>query len=471
MNSKPKFFKTILKEFERLEIDLELDDESILKCKWWEGIRYDLFQEIITQTNYLNQRKIPLNYIDKIKKIFSKIKKLIYDYPIKSPFIINKNSILIFSSNRRVRKSGKYIDIYADCFIDLLPKELDYAFLEGPIYGKHNKPHKKYNIYYIDYINQLSKLISLALRVIFIFKPRNNNIEYLKRILLLKYNNDFNLKKRINSYVLQFISTYIIAYRLFRLKRPTHIFFVDSLAYLPYISAAKNLGIPTIELQHGSPARGKLNYDYSSGIKHSSFPDWFASFGDYWLRENILPIEKQKIISFGFPFFANSLKKEKDEIPVENYFLIISQPTIAQELVDFSIKLRRILDSSIQIVFKPHPLEYLEDNLYFDQLRKQSILVAEKNISLYELFIKSNWQLGVYSTAIYEGLSFGLKTYIMKIAGCEYMDELIKSGLAELVDNVNQIDIEKSRRKIDSSTIFKIPTNESIDELLKMTQI
>ena len=61
----------------------------------------------------------------------------------------------------------------------------------------------------------------------------------------------------------------------FKIKKPKTLFIVVSHTQEATIAAAKSLGITTIELQHGSPVRGKLNYDYTSGIKKKSFPDFF----------------------------------------------------------------------------------------------------------------------------------------------------------------------------------------------------
>mgnify|MGYP000934513419 FL=1 len=85
----------------------------------------------------------------------------------------------------------------------------------------------------------------------------------------------------------------------FKFKKPKLLFVVVSHAQEAIIAAAKSIGITTIELQHGSPARGKLNYDYTSGIKKTNFPNLFLSFGDYWSSNCKFPLDDNKIISFG----------------------------------------------------------------------------------------------------------------------------------------------------------------------------
>ena len=42
------------------------------------------------------------------------------------------------------------------------------------------------------------------------------------------------------------------------------------------------------------------------------------------------------------------------------------------------------------------------------------------------MFSVSEYQLGVFSTALYEGVEFGCKTILADLPGIEYMDQFIK---------------------------------------------
>jgi hypothetical protein len=44
---------------------------------------------------------------------------------------------------------------------------------------------------------------------------------------------------------------------------------------------------------------------------------------------------------------------------------------------------------------------------------------------LYELFAEANAQVGVYSTAIFEGLAFNLDTYLLDLPGIHHMENLL----------------------------------------------
>jgi hypothetical protein len=64
-------------------------------------------------------------------------------------------------------------------------------------------------------------------------------------------------------------------------------------------------------------------------------------------------------------------------------------------------------------------------------------IVQDDGQPLYQLFAESKVQVGVYSTAIYEGIGFGLQTILIRLPGIEYMDELIKSGIVKVATDVD----------------------------------
>ena len=71
-------------------------------------------------------------------------------------------------------------------------------------------------------------------------------------------------------------------------------------------------------------------------------------------------------------------------------------------------------------------------------------VIDNSEIPLYELMAKSSHQIGAFSTAIYEGLMFNCKTFIVDVPGTEYLDDLIEKGFVfkikdvdELTDNFN----------------------------------
>jgi len=65
-------------------------------------------------------------------------------------------------------------------------------------------------------------------------------------------------------------------------------------------------------------------------------------------------------------------------------------------------------------------------------------ILDDSKTSLYNLFSESEIQVGVASTAVYEGLAFGLKTYILDVPGSEYFQPLIDAGQALKVGSAEE---------------------------------
>ena len=60
------------------------------------------------------------------------------------------------------------------------------------------------------------------------------------------------------------------------------------------------------------------------------------------------------------------------------------------------------------------------------RLQKKYNVSIVTNVDLYEYLAKSEYQAGVFSTALYEGVEFNCKTILLKLPGIEYMDQFIK---------------------------------------------
>jgi hypothetical protein len=116
--------------------------------------------------------------------------------------------------------------------------------------------------------------------------------------------------------------------------------------------------------------------------------------------------------------------------------IVLSQPVIggrlAQALLERSSKLRRF-----EIVLKLHPAELRDPKLrsVFEPLSKQENVSIAENDDLYDLLARAEYQVGVYSTALFEGIELGCRTLLVPLPGIEHMTRVLASGKAELLDN------------------------------------
>jgi hypothetical protein len=59
-------------------------------------------------------------------------------------------------------------------------------------------------------------------------------------------------------------------------------------------------------------------------------------------------------------------------------------------------------------------------------LEKKHNIKVVTDINLYEQLANSEFQAGVFSTALYEGIEFNCKTILLDLPGIEYMDNFIE---------------------------------------------
>ena len=82
-----------------------------------------------------------------------------------------------------------------------------------------------------------------------------------------------------------------------------------------------------------------------------------------------------------------------------------------------------------------------------------NITISEK--PLYELYPEVDYQIGVFSTAIYEGLGYGIKTFIYKINGWKNVYSLNQNQGVKFIKDYQEL-IE-----IINKNLIKKPDQES----------
>ena len=124
------------------------------------------------------------------------------------------------------------------------------------------------------------------------------------------------------------------------------------------------------------------------------------------------------------------------------------------------------------IIYKLHPGEYDTWKQNYPELVNDLDnfkVIDNSETPLYQLFAQSNYQVGAFSTAIYEGLMFNCKTFILDVPGVEYLSDLIKKGyvcqvndISDLMDNLEHF----NPKEYDKNFFFK-----NLDKELLMSVI
>ena len=121
--------------------------------------------------------------------------------------------------------------------------------------------------------------------------------------------------------------------------------------------------------------------------------------------------------------------------------LFISQGTIGKELSKFATDLRGMLEvEKYEIIYKLHPGEYDRWKAEYPWLINKGILVVDQNIhDMHYYFSQADIQVGIYSTALYEGLAYHLRTYVLPLYGHHYLEELVELGIVKIIRYPNEL--------------------------------
>jgi hypothetical protein len=379
------------------------------------------------------------------------IGRLLYSIIIKNwLWAPKRRDWLIFQHPRCKKILGVYEDIYTDNLIDEIGID-KCVIIERPYQWRHYKP-RRHQVFHIEFFYLFS--IFIMFLMLFCFKYNisaiNNMIHDVKMFIENKLEQEgTNLE---NEFKVKKFFAYYISY-LFMLKRltPKKILLVVSYGLEPLVLAASTLNIPVVELQHGVITSEHLGYSVPINMTKKLFPDYLLLFGNYWKEvAGSFPLPGKRLIIFGYPYFTKMYITNDKLLRKKEQIVVISQGTIGAELSKFAVKLASINRGIFRIVYKLHPGEWGRAKTLYSELyeaRKNGLLevIDTDDPALYTLFYQSRWQIGVYSTALFEGIALGCQLILVDLPGVEYMSPLLEKGYAQLVKAPEEIQFNETR--------------------------
>lgn len=411
------------------------------RMKFW---NYQLCKNILALSDTLQKSNRLKDYINQLKSAFSLVMR-------GNRKQICEADIVFYAHPRRVKTNGYYECIYTDRLAGEYSRSV---VIEDPFRNRHLTPVQVEHIYYTDLLQIKAVLRSCLHRIIKTRKYKNIYIQ-IKDIFgapLEEIGNVYHytvcfhdIYKALTRIVLE---NQILENELGKVLQKTRPKIIVEVVYynkrcMLLNELAKERGIPTVELQHGTMHEAHAAYQFAENCGEiKQFPDYVFVFSEYWKRYANLPIPAERVKVTGYPFFEEQLYKynvEKNGGIINIIF--VSQGTIGIELSRLAADVSELLDESkYHIIYKLHPGEYDGWKTRNPWLIKDNIEVVDSlEHNIYEYFAKCNIQVGVYSTAIYEGLGFGLETYIYNVGHADTMKELCDQGYAIYVNNAEEL--------------------------------
>lgn len=231
--------------------------------------------------------------------------------------------------------------------------------------------------------------------------------------------------------------------KIFKLAK-TELLLIANAWQLPLVAGAKAAGVRVVEIQHGliSAYHPRLSWaDFKSDDEAAGayLADEFWQWGDYWGFASDLPAS-MKLQTIGAPkAMAEALVRGTTK---QQQLLVIGQPQVSKNIVEFA-RFVAAKYPKLPVVLKPHPQESLQSIVELvDSLGDvpANLQILEPSANTVEAIERSEYVIGVYSTAMFEAVALGSKVGVLKLAGYNHIEPLISSGAISAINRVADVE-------------------------------
>ncbi len=463
----------LISEFVRLEQAADMFSIRARGAPIWWFIRpraYALLKNKVTGVNHLEKTADSLRPIQALGRGLDAFGQgLLHSYRTSEILALSTSS-----ARRHVTENGQAFDVFFD-FLSLIP-DCDYAVMEFPDRTLHGVRPYSSKVFYGDWMAARG---NLARRFAARLSCRGAEVEIRDKFLDMARDIGVELSFReadrlVSSEAAFVRSTMPLARAAIDAIKPNTVLVECgySPSHMVVQIAAKQMGIPVLELQHGLISDQSLGYQFGirkdSTLEDSPFPDKILVFGDHFkhlLMTNPY-IREDMIISAGYPYLWLSLHEHQNwSGAMRESILITSQPGLGEFWSNFAVEVAR--KSGRGVTLKPHPAEMDRiGSIFGNALSSGLVDVVADQSSLYDLFPRTQFHLSVGSTSHLEAIAFGVKDIVVCAGGMEdqftFLEQL---GLpfANNPDEVVQImcnypDIEPVRRYV-GEKVFSLHKN------------
>jgi hypothetical protein len=208
---------------------------------------------------------------------------------------------------------------------------------------------------------------------------------------------------------------------------------------LALTARAHRRGIPVVELQHGTVSPEHIAYNVGCRQVSPTTPDYFLSFGEFW-SEMVrgLGLPEERVPAIGFSWLENRIAAAP-RAPSKT-LLVLSQRSIGVALSRLAVDVaKRLAPQGWRVIYRLHPGEIADHGERLPWLQGAPLEVSTGKLDLYRQFGEVGAQLGVYSTALFEGVAFSLPTLIARLPGSESLEPFVRFGGARFVSDAEDV--------------------------------
>ncbi len=404
-----------------LEAEYGLFDREVDGCRIWDYLRVEVFDRLISVLELLGEKQAPVQR--NARAYLKETKGIARSVFLRNPYTAGPVEVLFLGHpRRRLEADGKWWDAYCDPVAEGIVRP--HLLVERPFHNRHREPARTARIAHLDALALGAAMLRTCQRPL----GRISDTAFFQELevtLLREFGAVVPVEDMARAKLALRRSQLPLWRRLLRRLRPRVMFLVVSYGNEIPIEACKQLGIPTIELQHGVISRQNLGYHFPiADCRKQVFPDWLFAFGDFWRTAASFPIPADRVRSVGFPYLEARRGGDRGEDSGAVVFL--SQRSIGTRLSQLAIDVAKGSKLEGEVIYKLHPGERSTWRSDYPWLVDGPVRVLDgDDPELYELFRTARAQIGVYSTALFEGLAFGLSTGVAQLPGHEVMRDFV----------------------------------------------
>lgn len=434
-------YEEIAELFLKMEKQEKLFEYKLDGVIIWELIRVAVFEEL-EQKIYHCGKGHPNSHGVTIQKRLLEKWRILKILCTKNAFSNKRHSrYLVFRHRRRINVEGKNIEVntnYLEKIIDEINPDNTEYIEKGIAFGSRNIDSE--SLFLV--VNPIKNLIGIQkYKLLYRFSHKYSTMDKIHEIIYSYFGIPIDVANLALKNLIWFKNMYKLCYKYFSLKKPEGIYIVCAYGEEGLIKAAKDLKIPTYEIQHGIITKYHFGYAFPDIENVPYFPDKLLVYGDYWKSVAAYPIAEENVVVLGNPYLEIQLKKYA-EVSREQYSILFISSGKSGE--DLSVLASDFADyaANFTVYYKLHPSEFSVWKEIYPKLSNKNngnLTVVEDEINLYELFARNHFIIGVNSTALFESFAFSPGLILFNSPGVEYIHDIVEKFKIPLVSNVKEL--------------------------------
>ena len=258
-------------KFFALERELDLFSDRVDGNSWWDAVRYEVYHMVYYHVTGLHR---PVPAIPLYKRVIGYVARKVLRASLFVKILFRHYDVVVFRCPRH-QERGRRIDLVIDPVM---------AATQGRMLVINTHP--------FYYHRRIRRHTGSPVK-------RPAMLDALTRAI----EREFTLPAGLEDFVLDQIGGFnnsIDEYtRLFRLIAPRLVLMVQNGVEKGMFCAARSLGVPVIEVQHGLIQYVHAGYSYPPELSYAdltSFPDHFFAFSQYWIDSCCYPALHREIV-------------------------------------------------------------------------------------------------------------------------------------------------------------------------------